>query len=68
MKYPPQSSATRNKVRSARRRVLDPFERNLIFVQQLLGLSNAEKELLLKPVLDFFCCQEERKELDNGYE
>lgn len=40
------TAALRDKVRSARRRVPGLFERNLIFVQRLLGLSNPEKEFL----------------------
>lgn len=40
------TAALRDKVRSARRRVPGPFERNLIFVQRLLGLSDLEKEYL----------------------
>lgn len=40
------TAVLRDKVRSARRRVPGLFERNLIFVQRLLGLSNPEKEFL----------------------
>ena len=40
------TAALRDKVRSARRRVPGLFERNLIFVQRLLGLSDPEKEFL----------------------
>lgn len=40
------TAALRDKVRSARRRVPSLFERNLIFVQRLLGLSDPEKEFL----------------------